>query len=235
MGDSQRDHRLHPRVRVSLAVSYRTTGSFLVAYSVNLSKGGVFIEAPPLPVGTQVHLEIELPGAHRIGVDGTVAWVRGEADGQHPVGMGVRFGRDLDEAIGEHIDRLAAGFQGLEILVVAGSAEQRALLGRYIHGVLDCETVEADCRATAEVVLADGIDLAVIDLDTTGIDGMEVLMLARTGASPTPTIALANDPEGQQWARRRGVDQVLPAPPSFADLQAAMIAALARPVIKPPT
>ena len=46
------DDRRQPRLPIQLKVAYRTTGAFLVAYSVNLSKGGIFLETPtPLEVG----------------------------------------------------------------------------------------------------------------------------------------------------------------------------------------
>jgi uncharacterized protein (TIGR02266 family) len=243
-GDSSGPSRQHPRIRLSLAVSYRTTGAFLVAYSVNLSKGGLFIEAPPLPIGTRVHLELELPRAsreadadgpplQRVGVEGVVTWVR-TGDERQPAGMGIQFVRHLDESIGLHIDALATAFEGLEILVVAGPTERRSLLSRYVKGILDCECVEADRRRLAAVVLADGVDLALVDLDTMGPEGMEVVILAAAGAQPTPVIALSNEEEGQAWAKKRGVDQVLPAPPSFADLPAAVLLALSRPIVRQP-
>lgn len=233
--------RQHPRLRLSLAVSYRTAGGFLVAYSVNLSKGGVFIEAPPLPVGTRVHLELELPASpgsdgppQKVDVEGVVTWVRPIGDDRMPAGMGLQFVHSLDESIGQHIDALATVFEGLEILVVSAPTERRSLLSRYVKGIVDCQCVEADRREVAAVVLADGVDLVVVDLDTMGVDGMGVTIMALNAPVPMPVIALANDTDTQDWARRRGVDQVLPAPPPFADLQAAVLLALTRPIVKHP-
>src|SRR5258706_9739851 len=110
--------RHHLRLPTRLAVSYRPSGAFLVAYSINLSKGGIFIEAEPLPVGTDVHLALEVPDVGELDVDGVVAWVRDENSLGLPVGMGIQFSNGLDEKHGEAIDALVSTFEGLEILVM---------------------------------------------------------------------------------------------------------------------
>lgn len=222
--------RQHPRFPATLAVSYRTTGAFLIAYSVNLSKGGVFIEAPPLPMGTRVQLTIELPGA-QVPVDAVVNWVRSQPEPGRPVGMGLEFSRNLDEALGGYIDALAGAFEGVEVLVLA-TMERRPLLVRYIQSVIDCDCIETDSTSTAGVVIGEGVDLVVVDMDTTGAGGMEVILLALAATPAPPVIVLAADDEAREWASKRGVDQVLSAPPAFADLQTAMIRALSRPLVR---
>ncbi len=220
--------RRHVRAPLHLAVSYRTTGAFLVAYTVNLSKGGIFIEAEPLPVGTQVHLELEVPEAGRLDVAGVVAWVRDANNaGGLPVGMGIQFTSAIDLKHGEVIDRVVSEFEGLEILLMA-SSDRRALLARYAASILSCETVEVDSRWTAATVLAEGVDLAIVDLDTAGPEGQAVVMSARATTPPTPTIVTTTEPDVEQWAREQGVDQIVPAPPTFAQLQQAVITALSR-------
>ena len=55
--------RRQPRVPLKLEVEYRTTGAFLVSYSVNLSTGGIFIETnQPQPIGEQMMLKLVVPG-----------------------------------------------------------------------------------------------------------------------------------------------------------------------------
>jgi uncharacterized protein (TIGR02266 family) len=223
------DHRKYVRAPLHLAVSYRTAGSFLVAYTVNLSKGGIFIEADPLPVGTAVRLELEVPGAGRLDVEGVVTWTRaGDGSEGLPVGMGIRFAQALDARHGEAIDRIVASFEGLEILLV-GSAERRAQIGRYASSILACDTVEAGSLQTAATVLRDRIDLVIVDLDTAGRDGIEIVRMARSGPSPTPVIALGGTDDAQRWARVHGITQFVQAPPTFGALQRAVLAALASP------
>jgi uncharacterized protein (TIGR02266 family) len=219
--------RQHLRAPAHLSVSYRTSGAFLVAYTVNLSKGGIFIEAPPLEVGTEVSLALEVPEVGRLDVQGVVAWIREENSLGLPIGMGIQFSSGLDEKHGAAIDALVSTFEGLEILVM-GSADRRALLARYVASILACETVEAETRSTAEIVLGEGIDLAIIDLDTSGTEGSDSLVVARATTPPTPVIALASSAEMQTWARAAGADQVVRSPPTFNELQAAVITALSR-------
>ena len=223
--------RRDPRAPLHVAVSYRTTGAFLVAYSVNLSKGGIFIEAQPLPVGTEVQLELDVPEAGKLDVNGLVAWVRETPSFGLPVGMGIQFQGQLDERHGELIDRLVSGFDGLEILVMA-AADKRAQLVRYVASILSCETVEAEAYSTAEVVLGENIDLAIVDLESLGDDARKVLLLTRA-APATPLIALTNDPETAAWARDQGIDEVLRSPPAFHELQQAVIHAVSRPMAIP--
>ena len=55
--------RAHERVRLSLEVAYRSTGSFLISYTVDLSRGGLFVHtADPGPVGSSLELRIAIPG-----------------------------------------------------------------------------------------------------------------------------------------------------------------------------
>ena len=72
-----------------MKVTYRSTGSFLVSYSLNLSKGGLFLESDaPLPVGTTLTLKLQIPGAQEEAVvTGRVAWVRDESLSGKPTGM----------------------------------------------------------------------------------------------------------------------------------------------------
>src|SRR5437899_9069606 len=123
MGD-----RRQPRLPISLAVEYRTAGAFLVSYSINLSKGGIFIEsAQPLPPGEHVTLRFDVPGAGDLEVEGVVAWVRtGSPDGL-PDGMGVQFG-ELDARYGDVIDEMVRSFVGLTVLVIAASPDRLALI-----------------------------------------------------------------------------------------------------------
>ncbi len=222
------ENRKFVRAPLQLAVSYRTAGSFLVAYTVNLSKGGIFIEAEPLPLGTRVHLVFDVPGAGPIDIEGEVAWVRPANNEGLPVGMGLRFDRLLDEHHGAVIDQIVRDFEGLEILLV-GSADRRSQIGRFVHTIVDCDTVEADSVKIATTVLRDQIDLVLADLDTAGRDGIDIVKLARGAPNPTPVIVLGGNAETERWARSLGVTHFLSTPPTFGALQRAVLATLATP------
>src|SRR5215208_1792238 len=83
--------REHERIPYSVQVEFRTASSFLVAYSVNLSRGGLFLETDAdIPTGALMTLDFSVPSAGTTSLNGVVAWRRasGEsADG--PVGLGV--------------------------------------------------------------------------------------------------------------------------------------------------
>ena len=52
------------RLHHELMVAYRTVGSFLTDWATNISQGGLFINTrKPFPVGTEVRILIQLPGA----------------------------------------------------------------------------------------------------------------------------------------------------------------------------
>jgi uncharacterized protein (TIGR02266 family) len=227
MGD-----RRQPRLPISLRVQYRTTGAFLVAYSVNLSKGGIFLEtATPLEVGEHISLAFEVPGAGQLEVTGVVAWVRqGSPDGL-PDGMGVQF-EHLDVQYGTRIDGMVRTFMGLTVLVVAVSPDRLALLGRYVRSIITCEIVEGKDSALAEVALDESPDLVIVDLDVRPEIGMRVIKAAKSGTHgqrTPPVILLAGDANARARGKDAGADEALATPPSYHDLQAAVIRTLSRP------
>lgn len=225
--------RKHSRLPISLRVEYRSAGTFLVAYSVNLSKGGLFLETTtPLPVGNEVKLELEIPGMGPITVEGTVAWVR-EAKGDGlPCGMGVQFAA-LDQKYGHAIDDLVKNFVGLTVLIFASSPDRLNLIGRYVRSIIACDIVEATTIDLAEVALDEKPDLVVVDLDQRTEVGLETIRATkdreRKSRHTTPVILLANNPKVRAAGKEAGADEALATPPSYADLQSAIIRMLSRP------
>lgn len=222
--------RRQPRLPISLKVQYRTTGAFLVAYSINLSKGGIFLEtSEPLEVGEHVSLQFEVPGGGSLAVDGVVAWVRQGSEDGLPDGMGVQF-ENLDQQYGDRIDGMVRTFVGLTVLVVAASPDRLALLGRYVRSIIACEIVEATSTDVAEVALDERPDLVIVDLDLQPAMGMRVIEAARaTQDKRPPVILLAGDPQARAHGKSAGADESLATPPSYHDLQAAVIRTLSRP------
>ncbi len=225
--------RRQPRLPISLEVAYRTAGAFLVSYSINLSKGGIFLEtSQPLAVGEHVSLRFDVPGVGPLEVNGVVAWVRtGSHDGL-PDGMGIQFD-ELDARYGEVIDEMVRGFVGLTVLVVAASPDRLQLLGRYVRSIIACEIVEATNASVAEVALEQGPDLVVVDLDLLPEMGLRCVRAAKERAAaqahPTPVIVLAGDHRVRGAGKTSGADEALATPPSYHELQAAVIRMLSRP------
>ena len=110
--NKRRAMRLHHEI----PVAYRSVGSFLTDWATNISQGGLFINTrKPLPVGTEVKILIQLPGAaFPYELHGKVARVTEFDNAANMVpGMGVQF-TAVDEAkvkeIEEFVVRLRKEF-----------------------------------------------------------------------------------------------------------------------------
>ncbi len=161
------EFRKFGRVPVALEVRYATTCAFLVAYTTNLSKGGLFLDTPtPLPVGSEIQLTISTPQAPEpMVVQGRVTWVRDQVDAEgHPTGMGVQF-EQLEDRYGAVIDHIVSRFEGVCILVVSQSATTRNGIVRSLKSIISAQVVEAEDITTVVQVLNARVDLAIIDLD----------------------------------------------------------------------
>jgi uncharacterized protein (TIGR02266 family) len=221
--------RRDDRVPARLQVAFRTAGAFLVSYSVNLSRGGIFIEtATPLPVGTDLTLQLEVPGAGAFELVGQVAWVRqGSPDG-FPDGLGIKL-QELDARYGAAIDHLVQAFVGHTVLLLAGSQERIALLARYVRSIISCEILEALSYEEAGAAIAAEPDLVLLDLERASHLSTQTVDRLKADAPGTPVILLAADLRARELGRLAGADEILEAPPSFQALQAAVIRTLSRP------
>ena len=93
--NKRRATRLHHEI----PVAYRSVGSFLTDWATNISQGGLFINTrKPLPVGTDVKLLVQLPGAKvAFELKGKVTRVTEYDNHANMVpGMGIQF-TDVDE------------------------------------------------------------------------------------------------------------------------------------------
>jgi type IV pilus assembly protein PilZ len=113
------DGRSSPRLHHELAVAYRSVGGFVSDWATNISRGGMFINSrSPFPVGTQVRLLVQLPGAaFPFDILGRVTRVvRWEDDVKLAPGMGIEF-TDLEP---EKRDRIEAFVENLRRTLDAG-------------------------------------------------------------------------------------------------------------------
>src|SRR5574338_732485 len=97
----------------AVQVEFRTASSFLVAYSVNLSRGGLFLETDAdIPTGAMMTLDFSVPGGGTTSLNGVVAWHRSAAEAaEGPPGIGIEF-QDVAPQLGALIDRLVSSFHG---------------------------------------------------------------------------------------------------------------------------
>lgn len=213
-------------------VEFRTPSSFLVAYSVNLSRGGMFIETDAdVPVGAGMTLELAIPNAGTIEVDGMVAWRRvADATADGPAGLGVEF-QDVAPQLGALIDRLVTGFHGVQILALSGDRQDRTTLARNIKSIIStAEITQAADAQVATSVLTGEVDVAIVDIDFDLEGGLSTLRAAKEQQPPVPTIALTSNPAHREKAIAAGATELLANPPPFAELQVVLVRALGKPL-----
>lgn len=232
--DNQSGRREHRRVRIALQVSYRSTGSFLVSYSVDISQGGLFIETThPREVGTELELWLAIPGAqHDVRLKGTVMWIRREAASDQPPGMGVQF-RQVENDCGQLIDQLVKHFSGLRGLVVSTSTRVRGQLGRMLRAAMMIHLDEQAPDKPYNPGEGDPYDLVIIDLGDGDEVAQELLETILRGGEATAVVALSGHPSARQRALDSGVHAVVNSPPGHSELRGAVLRALGRPLAVP--
>ena len=219
--------RKNERIRVALEIRYRSAGAFLVSYSVNLSKGGLFIEtSTPLPRGDRINLKLLTPEQQTIELSGVVAWVRTEAAGNEPPGMGIEVDTP-EESYGLLVDEMASKFAGITVLLALGPGQDRtrAVVKRHLAAIVSCHVVDVDDAFYPQENKA--FDLAVINLDW--LDSEEVVGRVLEGEQPVPLIALGHSSASRRRGDELGAIAALDNPPTFSDLRSAVISALTRP------
>ena len=219
--------RKNERIQVALEIRYRSAGAFLVSYSVNLSKGGLFIEtSTPLPAGDRISLKLLTPDEQTIELTGVVAWVRHDATATEPPGMGIEVDTPED-SYGLLVDEMASRFSGITVLLALGPGQDRtrAVVKRHVAAIVSCTVVDIDDAFYPQDNKA--FDVAVVNLDW--LDSDEVVSRLCEGAQPVPLIALAHSPASRRRGEELGAIASVDNPPTFSELRAAVIAALVRP------
>jgi CheY-like chemotaxis protein len=220
------------RPPLSVDLTYRSGAALLITYATQLIKGQLVVETSrPLPTGTPLHLNLTAPGTS-IALGGVVSWTRATSEGPAlPAGMGIAL-KTPAETLGEAVDKLAFDFRGVKALVAASQASPRALLIRYLRAIITCDVIEIEQKKLAEPGGLCNVDLTVIDLDSSGSSGYELYARLRqhAEAGSAPVLALAQLERDRARAASLGFDEALDNPPPFAELQAAMLRCIARPV-----
>ncbi|MBK8479965.1 MAG: PilZ domain-containing protein [Proteobacteria bacterium] len=234
-GQPEDELRRHLRAPVTLEVRYRTTGSFLVSYSLNLSVGGLLLEtneAAP-PVGTALLVRFTVPGAvEAIETQARVVWVREPTDVGARRSLGLQF-EGLEQQMGVLIDGLVRRFEGLTLVAVAARGAPLERLSRYLRSALACTVVQVASDALGEIdatVGAQSIDLLAVDLDSTGPAGVGALSWARSMTPKIPAVVVADHPEAVAAAELDDAATVIRGPLSFEKVRRCVLDVLARPL-----
>ena len=223
--------REYDRIPYAVQVEFRTASSFLVAYSVNLSRGGIFVETEAeVPTGVPIALDLEVPGAGVLHLIGVVAWRRNPDSLDGPPGIGIEF-QDVGPQLGSTIDKLVSSFHGVHILVLSGDRQDRTTLARSIKSIIStAEILQAADAEVAATLLTNEIDLAVIDVDFDTEGALQTLRAAKLLSLKVPTVALTASPKLRELARAAGADELASNPPPFSELQVVLVRALSKPV-----
>jgi len=220
------------RMPYSVRVEFRTPSSFLVAYSVNLSRGGLFLETDAeIPTGALITVDFAIPTAGPVSLNGTVAWRRGVDLPDGPPGLGIEF-TDVAPQLGAVIDQLVGAFNGVHILVLSGDRQDRTSLARSIKSIISTAEVMQAADSNVAITLMSGeIDLAVTDIDFDVEGGLAALRSAKEQSPPVPTVALTSNPNLHEYARAAGADEIISNPPQFSELQIVLVRALSKPAL----
>ena len=223
--------REYDRIPYSVQVEFRTASSFLVAYSVNLSRGGIFIETDSeVPAGVLLMIDLQVPGAGLLHLIGLVAWRRGIDSPDGPAGLGIEF-QDVAPQLGSTIDKLVSSFQGVQILVLSGDRQDRTTLARSIKSIIStAEVLQAADAALAATLLTNEIDVAIVDVDFDPEGALAILRAAQAVSPKVPTVAIAASAKLRELARANGADELATNPPPFAELQVVLVRALSKPI-----
>lgn len=216
----------------SIQVEFRTASSFLVAYSVNLSRGGLFLETDAdIPAGAAMTLDFAVPNAGTASLNGIVMWRRGiEQSSEGPVGIGVEF-QDVAPHLGALIDRLVVGFRGVQVLLLSGDRQDRTSLARSIKSIIStAEITQAADTNVASSVLAPELDVVIVDVDFDLGGALDIIRKARAQDPPVPAVALTANTAYREQALAAGATEIIGNPPPFAELQVVLVRALGKPL-----
>jgi CheY-like chemotaxis protein len=220
-----------PRAPITLELRYRSDVALLVSYATQIVKGELTLNTQvPIRNGTPAELRLSAP-ASAISLSGVVSGTRADSGGRPQFAtMDVKL-NPPSEAIGQAVDRLAFEFRGITALVAASQAAPRAHLIRYLRAIINCRFVEIDQKKLSEPGAVCNVDLALVDLDSSGPAGYELFAQLRqhADARTAPVLALAQLERDRARAASLGFDEALSNPPAFAELQAATLRCLAKP------
>lgn len=222
--------RQFPRADVVMEVQYRSAGSFLVSYSLNLSKGGLFLDTDDLlPVGTRLSVAFTIPNAAEpVQAAARVIWRREHESADGPRGLGLQFD-GLEQSIGEQIDTMVSGFAGVRLMAVASDTPSLDRLSQYLRSVIACEVLQQTAREVTEVGFLEQPDLLLLDLDSAADEGLRTIEVGLHWKPAVPAVALSRDTLLRERAAAQGAAITFDNPPPFKQLRRRILEVLAAP------
>ena len=231
-------------------VSYRTLDELVVAYTRDLSRGGLFLKTQRfLPINAVILLSLELPeGGGEVPVIARVAYVRdpqtARAQGK-TAGMGIQF-LDVSSDSRQRIERFIAErataqaditgpirvVRVLDILVVDDDARYREMAADVFRKRGDHVRTANDGVQGLGACLKQPPDLILTDVQMPGMDGWQLLRIvrARPSLASTPVVFMSTLTGEEERLRgyKLGVDDYVPKPFQPDELRARVERVVAR-------
>lgn len=242
------DRRISPRVAAELHVEFESLDEFVSAYTLNVSRTGLFIPTDKfLPSGAVVALDIDLPeGGPRIHAIARVAYTLDAEKARESgrvAGMGMEFldveGVPFADQITAYLDQAAASASEAPrrraratVLVVDDSDQYRVNAIRSLRAIGFDVLSANDGLEGLGVAIRERPDVIVTDVNMPRMDGWKLLRMVRSrpNLANTPVIFLTTLTDDAQRLKgyRMGVDDYLGKPFQGAELAARVERIIAR-------
>jgi uncharacterized protein (TIGR02266 family) len=247
---TERESRESPRIEGVFRVRYRSIDRLIMAYSRDLSKGGMFLATSHfLPINAVIRVEIELPeNGGRIPVTCRVAYVRDKPadDSGKGVGMGIQF-LDLEQEsltrlaqfVADHaMGRAGSGSDSphrdriLDVLIVEDERVSREIAAQAFRARGDHVRTASDGLHGLAECLKHPPDVVLSDVQMPRMDGWQLVRLLRSRPSlcSIPILFLTHLWEESERLRgyKLGVDDFIAKPLGSEELLARVDRAVER-------
>lgn len=223
--------RIDKRTSMIMGVNYRSTGSFLLSYSLNLSTGGLFLETnEALAPGQEILLRLAFPNnSDPVEINSKVIWRRAKETSEGPIGVGVQF-EPLNEKLNQEIESVIKDFKGMKLMAIATDHSSMQRLTNYLQTLLNCQVLCQEPRKIRQDNHIKRVDLILIDLDSSGPDGLRALTIASEMKPLIPTIALSRSSLAKERAKEHQATATLDNPPDLTQLRHLVFSTLSQPV-----
>lgn len=221
------------RVTAQFHITFRTVDALVVAYSANLSRGGLFLKTDrAVPEGSVISLTVRLPdGDEELEVPCSVVFARDGSDGQ-AAGMGLKF-IDPDASIQKRIEwfiinstpdssELRTQIRKLNLVIVDDDRFQSDVAASAFKARGDNVRVARDGLAGLALCLEEKPEVILTDVQMPRMDGWQMVRLirARPALAKVPILFLTSlsSEQDRLVGYRLGVDDYLTKPHDPQDL-----------------
>jgi uncharacterized protein (TIGR02266 family) len=244
---TERDLRESSRIEGVFRVKYPSIDRLVVAYSRDLSRGGMFLATDAfLPLNAVIRLEIDLPDdGGRIPVTCRVVFVRDKAASiasGKPVGMGVQFLDLAEDSLGRlakfvserspFVETRMAPTRALDVLVIDDDTVSAERVARSLRLRGDRVRTARDGLHGLAECLRQPPDAIILDVQMPRMDGWQFIRILRSrpSLSSIPVLFLTQlwSEEERLRGYKLGVDDFIPKPAGPEELLARLDRAVDR-------